>query len=154
MKRYLEQLLEDIELAGQNADMRLASYFKKESSGDYYTVLDENREEGIKLSELIGLEIFVFPKIEHLGDVEVNDLNKAMIHLLEVYGMTPIFNSCVPVRIKYSLIRKAMNSRVYPAEGQVVDLELCDYLPQYCPFAAECPAYVEGRGECCTQKRA
>jgi len=154
MKRYVEQLMEDIDLAKRSAEIRLSSYFEREGSSAYHPVDEDFDEAGVKISELIGLEVFVFPKREYLGEVESLDLSQAMIELLKNYGFNPMFGSCVPIRIKYSLLRQAVNHRVYPAEDQMVDLELCDYLPQYCPFAAECPAHVQGRRECCTQKRA
>jgi len=154
MKRYVEQLMEDIELAKNSAEIRLSSYFESDQMAAYLPVVDESEEGGIKISELIGLEVFVFPKCEYLGEVESLDLTKALVILLKGYGFNPMFGSCVPNRIKYSLLRSAINHRVYPAENELVDLELCDYLPQYCPFAAECPAHAEGRGDCCTQKRA
>ena len=154
MKRYVEQLMEDINLAKSNAERRLSSYFECDHSAAYHLVDDESDEAGIRISDLIGLEVFVFPKSDHLGEGELLDLSNAMIALLQNYGFNPMFGSCVPHQIKYSLMRHAINHRVYPGENQMVDLELCDYLPQYCPFAAECPAHIEGRGECCTQKRA
>lgn len=154
MKRYVEQLMEDIDLAKKCAEIRLSSYFEGEGSNAYQLVEEGFDESGVKISELIGLEVFVFPKSEYLGEVEFMELSNAMIALLKNYGFNPMFGSCVPIRIKYSLLRQAINHRVYPAEDQMVDLELCDYLPQYCPFAAECPAHAEGRSECCTQKRA
>ncbi|MBI9061236.1 MAG: hypothetical protein JEZ14_04570 [Marinilabiliaceae bacterium] len=154
MKRYVEQLMEDIDLAKSNAERRLSSYFECDHSAAYHFIEDDSDEAGIRISDLIGLEVFVFPKSEHLGEEELLDLSNAMIALLQNYGFNPMFGSCVPNQIKYSLMRRAINHRVYPGENQMVDLELCDYLPQYCPFAVECPAHTEGRGECCTQKRA
>ena len=154
MKRYVEQLIEDIDLAKSSAEIRLSSYFESDHSATYHPVVDDSDEAGIKISELIGLEVFTFPESEHLGEVEFLDLSNAMIALLQNYGFNPMFGSCVTNQVKYSLMRRAINHRVYPAENQMVDLELCDYLPQYCPFAAECPTHAEGRGECCTQKRA
>lgn len=146
--------MEDIGFAKSNAEKRLSSYFENECSTTYQPVEDDFDEAGIKISELIGLEVFVFPKSEYLGEVEFLDLSNALIELLMNYGVNPIFASCVSNRIKYGLLRQAINYRVYLAEDHPVDLELCDYLPQYCPFAGECPAYAEGRSECCTQKRA
>ena len=152
MKRYVEQLMEDIDLAKRNAERRLSSYFECDHSAAYHLVDDESDEAGIKISDLIGLEVFVFPKSEHLREGELLDLSDAMIALLQNYGFNPMFGSYVPYQIKYSLMRRAFNHRVYPGENQMVDLELCDYLPQYCPLYNLCSHY-NAHKVCCELKR-
>lgn len=154
MKRYVEQLLEDLSWAKRCADKRLSSYFYSDESDDYFPIWDDVNDEGVKISELMGLEMFIFPKSNFLGDEEVSELLPAMMDLWQAYGMNPLFADCVTNRIKYDHLRISLNQAVYPVQGELVDLEMCDYLPGNCPFSSHCSCCVSNNSSSFGDKRA
>lgn len=152
MKRYVEQLLEDINLATLSASHRLTSYFSVgecESPVEYEIVNEIDEKDGVRVADLIGLDIFMFPKIEYLNEVEVKELVKEMITLWKVHGLNPIFAKCVPDQVKYCQLREYICEMVFPVMNDEVDIELCDHLPQYCPFAKTCPAVLLASQQAC-----
>ncbi|MBR8536316.1 hypothetical protein KDU71_12160 [Carboxylicivirga sediminis] len=151
MKRYIEHLIEDLEKVQVESAERLNSFFTVPVSSDYDCMHDEELE-GVKLSDLIGLEQFFFPNIDYLSDVEVAEVVMSLIKVYEAYGLNPIFESCVNDRIKYGHLRYALEHQVYPVRNQVVDLEMCDYLPKYCPLYDLC-SHHNAHNVCCELKR-
>ena len=151
MKRYVEQLVEDLEVTLENAGTKLSLFFNTSDSTDYFPITDEE-EGGILISDLIGMEKFVFPKVEYLNDIEARELSNLMIKVFNAYGLNPIFWNELSYKIRYGQLRDYIGHLVYPEKGTLVDLEMCDYLPDHCPFASICP--VLGKtGKCCGNRR-
>ncbi|WP_439183737.1 hypothetical protein [Carboxylicivirga taeanensis] len=151
MKRYIEQLIEDLESIQLEALERLKRFFWV-SEGDEYELVQDEELGGVKLSELIGIEQFCFPNIDYLSDFEVTEVVKTITKVLEAYGLNPIFERCVSDRIKYGHLRIALEQQVFPVKDQLVDLEMCDYLPQHCPFFQMCSLF-NAHEVCCVIKR-
>jgi len=154
MKRYIEQLVEDLEVSLDHAEQKLSLFFDNSCCFGYFPIGDDE-EGGIKVSDLIGLEKFVFPKVDYLNDSEAKELTIIMFKVYRAYGLNTIFSGCIPDKIKYGQLRDYMSHVVYPELNQLVDIEMCDYLPIYCPFASLCPS-VQTTGQCCAgnKKRA
>ncbi len=151
MKRYIEHLIEDLEKVRFESVERMKSFFTSPVANEY-DLFQEEEQDGIKLSDLIGMEQFFFPNIDYLSDIEVSEVVTSMIKVFEAYGLNPIFESCVNDRIKYGHLRNSLEQEVYPVKDQSVDLEMCDYLPQYCPLYNLCSHY-NAHKVCCELKR-
>lgn len=151
MKRYIEHLIEDLEKVRIESVERLRNFFTSPVANDYELFQDEELD-GVRLSELIGMEQFFFPNIDYLSDVETSEVVTALTKVYEAYGLNPIFEKCVNDRIKYGHLRIALEQEVYPVKDQVVDLEMCDYLPQYCPLYSLCSNF-NARKVCCEIKQ-
>lgn len=151
MKRYIEHLIEDLEKVRLESVERLRNFFTSPVASDYELYQDEELD-GVKLSDLIGMEQFFFPNIDYLSDVEISEVVNALTRVYEAYGLNPIFENCVNDRIKYGHLRIALEQEVYPVKNQVVDLEMCDYLPQYCPLYNLC-SHFNAHKVCCEMKR-
>ncbi len=151
MKRYVEQLIDDLEVTFGNAQEKLSLFFNSSNSSDYFPITDDD-EGGVLISDLIGMEKFVFPKISYLSDCEAKELTGVMVKVFNAYGLNPIFGEAIPEKIRYGQLREYVSQVVYPVDGTLVDLEMCDYLPADCPFAATCPA-VELTRNCCEDKK-
>jgi hypothetical protein len=151
MKRYIEHLIEDLEKVRMESVERLRNFFTSPVASDYELYQDEELD-GVKLSDLIGMEQFFFPNIDYLSDVEISEVVNALTRVYEAYGLNPIFENCVNDRIKYGHLRIALEQEVYPVKNQVVDLEMCDYLPQYCPLYNLC-SHFNAHKVCCEMKR-
>lgn len=151
IKRYVEQLLGDLGEAKGKAEENLFLFFDNAGSYEYLTISDDE-EGGIKLSELVGMEKFLFPQLEYLNFLEARMLTDALIHVYRAYGFNPLFLHNVPYKIKYAQLRDYMSNIVYPCQEQLVDIEMCDYLPRYCPFVKICPVACES-GQCCEHRK-
>lgn len=151
MKRYVEQLVEDLEVTLENAGTKLSLFFDASDDTDYFPITDED-EGGILISDLIGMEKFVFPKVDYLNDIEAYELSSIMVKVFIAYGLNPIFWNEVPDKIRYGQLRDYIDHVVYPEKGTLVDLEMCDYLPDHCPFASICPI-LSKRSTCCGSRR-
>jgi hypothetical protein len=153
MKRYVEQLLEDIGIARELASERLQKLVMQASNDEYF-VLCEDEETGVTLSELFGLEQFSFPKRSYLDQKEVTTLVDNITSLWKAYGLNPLFPATLPVEMKYCQMRSYLHQKVYPMLGGLVDVELCDYLPSQCPLAADCPLIQLQLSKACCEIRA
>ncbi len=151
MRRYIEHLIEDLEKARMEAVDRLSQFFATPVAADFEYVQDEELD-GVKLSGLIGLEQLYFPDIDYLTDDEVSEVVMSFTQVYEAYGLNPIFESCVNDRIRYGHLRNALEHQVFPVRNQVVDLEMCDYLPKYCPLYDLC-SHHNAHNVCCELKR-
>ena len=151
MKRYIEQLLEDLERAKLAAKHNLSSVFADAEKSDYALFADEELV-GINIGKLIGMEQFVFPDIDYLSDDEVEKVVTALLAVYKAHGLNPIFERCVTDRIRYGHLRYGINFQVFPVEGQIVDVEMCDYLPQYCPLYSLCSVHNKHK-VCCELKQ-
>jgi len=145
MKRYIEQLLEDIKDSNKAAKKRVANITALRTTGEEneYNIIDDDNSLGIKLSELFNIEQVFFPERTLLDDGQISVLVEAIESLWKTYGLNPIFHEKLPVSLKYCQLRNYLSQIVYPVPGETVDVELCDYLPQHCPFAEECPVAIE-----------
>ncbi len=150
MKRYLEHLLEDIGQAKLMAKQNMAAYFEKaEGDGCDVSGDDGTEEEGIRISDLMGVEIFMFPQLEYLTKTEVDELVHHLLDLWQVYGLQALFVDGVSNEVKYSMLRSYSAERVYPNQFDYVDVEMCDHLPQSCPFVKLCQSSNSDSLPCC-----
>ncbi|MCU4176785.1 hypothetical protein [Carboxylicivirga sp. N1Y90] len=154
MKRYIEQLIEDLDVARCNAADKLSGLHTNTFLNEYIPFIDDDHK-GIRVADLIGLEQFVFPRLSLLSNIEVTELCQSLIEVYKAYGLNPIFSPCVPDLIRYGQLREHIKHHVYPQVGSMVDIELCDYIPPDCPFFKICPSTKNG-AKCCSelQKRA
>ncbi len=151
MKRYIEQLLEDLNNIENAAGYNLKGVFNT-PDGNAYEMCYDDELVGIKVGELIGMEQFFFPDIDYLTDIEVEKVVSALTAVYYSHGLNPIFESCVSDRIRYGHLRNGINYQVFPVENQIVDVEMCDYLPQYCPLYSLCSSYNKHQ-VCCELKQ-
>lgn len=145
MKRYIEQLLEDIKDSKKVAKKRVVNITALRSGGELneYNIIEDDNPTGIKLSDLFNIDQVFFPERCFLDNEQISVLTDAIESLWKAYGFNPIFHDKLPVSLRYSQFRNYLNQIVYPVPGEPVDVELCDYLPQHCPFAEECPVAIE-----------
>lgn len=148
MKRYIEQLIEDLDTAKANASSKLRLVHENAFNSDYLPVCDEE-DSGIVVADLIGMEKFFFPSTDFLNNIEVSELTNAIIAVYQAYGLNPIFAPCTTDLIKYGHLRSYMTHEVYPIEGKMVDIEMCDYLPADCPFFMLCSSAQREAGSIC-----
>ena len=137
MKRYVEQLLEDIEAAQNRAIETIERWQQQNSEMSIEDFFEPQSEDGIMLYDLFGLQQYFLPDESYLDDEEVAELSSAIIQLWRAHNLRPVFTKNLPKRIKYSLLRDYWNQMVYPDPSGKTDIELCDY--SSCPYCVACP---------------
>ena len=137
MKRYVEQLLEDIESVQNHSIETIDEWRKNNSAHSIDEYFDPKQDEGIILCDLLGLQQFFLPDESYLDDEEIQVLTTAIIQLWRSHNLYPVFTKNLPRRIKYSLLRDYWNQMVYPNPDGKTDIELCDY--DTCPYCVNCP---------------
>jgi hypothetical protein len=151
IERYIEQLLEDIRYSEEYAEKRLMN-FKKVNDLEADCLFDEEIESfGIKLSDLFEMDKMFFPEKKMLDVQQMSQLVDAMESLWRSYGLNPVFPEDIPVEVKYCQLRDHLDHVTMPVPGKIMDVELCDYLPEYCPFFNWCPlAQIYNSNKCHT----
>lgn len=144
MKRYVEQLLEDIESVQANCIDKIEQLKADTTETTLDDFIEPEVEEGIKLSDLFDMQQFFLPDESYLDDEEVKVLSFAIVQLWRSYNLNPLFNKKLPKRIKYSLLRDYWNQVVYPNPDNKTDIELCDY--SRCPYCLKCPVCTHKKG--------
>jgi hypothetical protein len=147
MKRYVEQLLEDIEFAQNRALEKLAVWKSMNTEESIDDFVEPKTDEGIMMYDLFELQQFFLPDESYLDDEEVRELATAIIQLWRAHNLYPVFTKHLPRRIKYSLLRDYWNQMVYPNPEERTDIELCDY--SVCPYCVNCPVcgHKNGNGK-------
>ena len=151
MKKYIKYLLEDLEDLKVKSNENLDRFFNKTEASDLDLYHNDDHS-GVKVEDLIGMEQIYFPNIDYLTDLETDALVRSLHSVYIAHGLNPIFEKCVTNRIKYGHLRNGLRLQVFPISKQIVDLEMCDYLPQYCPLFDLCSSYNE-HNVCCDFKR-
>ncbi len=147
MKRYVEQLLEDIKsseaLAAKRVE-RIVGFIDLESD---YVSDDDIDSLGIKLSRLFHLDEMFFPERRFLNEEQISLLVNSLERLWKAYRLNPLFPPNATNEVKYCQFRNHLNHEVLPVSDNTMDVELCDYVPYYCPLFEWCPL-VQDRNEC------
>ena len=138
MTRYIEQILEDIRDAELLAVERVRNICSPKEDEEYHIVIDENSMGGIELSKLFDIDKIFFPEKNLLDSEQILVMVNAIESLWKAYGLNPVFHDNLPVEAKYCQLRNYLNQKVYPVSGRMVDVELCDYNQNDCPFINWC----------------
>lgn len=147
MKKYVEQLIQDIENAKLNKpDKPEVALLKPDHPALEYG-LDHIAEWECApyqpMHELLGLEPAYFPPEEKLNDEMITALVSKLLDLWEVFNFYPDFPENLPDRIRYKFLVQHLEEDVqYVSEG-MIHIEFCDYEPEKCPFGQE---YCHCRG--------
>ena len=153
MKKYIKYLLEDLEELRLRSGKNLESFFETTEGTDFDLYHNDNHY-GIKVGELFGMEQFFFPKVDYLTDKEAEVVVRSFTAVYNAHGLNPIFEKSVTDHIKDGHLRHALNHQVFPINNQIVDIEMCDYLPQYCPLYELCSNNNKHKVCCELKKRA
>lgn len=138
MKRYVEQLLEDIESVQNRSVESIQKWSQINLEETIDDFVEPKLDDGIIMCDLFGLQQVFLPDESYLDDDEVKILSFSITQLWRSYNLYPIFTKKLPKRIKYSLLRGFWNQMVYPNPEGRTDIELCDF--ETCPYCLNCPS--------------
>ena len=143
MTRYVEQIIEDIREAKSVAEERVHTVCSSNNNDEYSIVVDEDNTGGIKLSKLFDIDQIFFPERNLLDNDQISAMVIELESLWKAYGLNPLFHDNMPTDVRYCQLRNYLNQKVYPVSGRMVDVELCDYNLNDCPFINWCSAASE-----------
>ncbi len=142
MKRYIEQLVDDLRKAAENAP-HLKNVIQNLSPDEEFDRNIEDverfvRGENEKLSDILGIPLIMLPLEDKLSDQQVELIVNELINLLNAWNFYPDFPENVPDKLKYKALLGVWESeQTYMRSGHM-HIEFCDYDRENCPFPGYC----------------
>lgn len=124
MKRYVHQLLEDIQIATTNVQRP----FTDSDENQIYWLSDEEEERTaprIPLEDWTGICKAQLPPQEYLDDEELELLLNALKTMLNAYNWAFVMQITVPARIQYECIRDNFDQEAIMKSRHYGFFELC-----------------------------
>ncbi len=142
MKRYIEQLIEDLRDAALQAP---GDPFDDENLDDE-EALDMELEEIERftsgpleyLSDILGIPKSHLPKPDRLKEDEMKSIVPEMLSLLEAYNFFPEYPKEVPSGLLYKALYNIWEDEFVPMSFGSIHIELCDGDEEDCPFPGYC----------------
>lgn len=138
MNRYLEQLIDDMNIAVAN-QIAIRSHLDILGESEVCECEEEipRAEKTAPLSSIIGFDKCYFPPEEKLTDDQVTVVYTHLLCVLDNYNFFLDFPDNTDVRTKYIMVLDALNEETTYSNAKVTILEFCDYDHETCPFGAE-----------------
>jgi hypothetical protein len=138
MNRYLEQLIEDMDLAVSN-QIAIRSHLDILGEGEVCETEQESPSDAktFPLSRIIGFEKCYFPPEEKLTDDQVKVVYTHLLCVLDNYNFFLDFPDKVDIRAKYIMLLEALDEDTTYSNAKVTIIEFCDYDYDTCPFGIE-----------------
>lgn len=142
MNRYIEQLIEDLRKAAENAPHLNEIETNLTTDEEFARHIEDVERylhgEQEKLSEIIGVPLKMLPSADKLNKHQLRILTQELIKLLNDWNFYPDFPDNLPDDMKYKALLDVWESdQVYMSSGET-HLEFCDYDPENCPFPGYC----------------
>lgn len=130
LRRYVEQILEDLEEAKNQAPQEIHELQHLEDEDSLFKLLELGDE--LPLSERLGIPKKIFPPENKLDDQEVQLLVDKILELWESFHYLADFPKGLPIRIAYKTLMDVWDDRVpYCALGHF-HFDFCNHdLDQY-----------------------
>jgi hypothetical protein len=124
MEKYINQLLEDIAFATENASF--PSTGNKADLWDWMSDEEEDNTAPVRsLEEWTGLRKEMLPPSEMLDDAKLKRLLEALIKMLDAYNCSFVLQIKVPERIQYNCIRDNFDQDVKVKQWHMGFFKLC-----------------------------
>ena len=124
MKKYLDQLLADIDHATENISWPFAE--TELQLHDWLSPEDEDRTAPVRnLEEWTGIEKIQFPPEQMLDDEHVRQLLRALNKMLDAYNCCFVLQIEVPERLQYETIRQNFDQEVKVKRWHMGFFETC-----------------------------
>lgn len=136
MQRYIEQLIEDIDLQISKTRNALNNNVSDDEEFEK-PELYENSEQK-RIEDYIGIETSCLPPDERINEEQLRDLFPKLLELLECRKLYLDFPCELPIRIKYKLMRKKWSEEILIIESGETHIEFCSYLKESCPLPEYC----------------
>ena len=140
MKRYIEQLVEDLRTAKQLAPkQKPQNEMNDEEIWDELTEIDRiiDEEPDQPLHNIFGIDPQSFPPPEKLTTEQAQMLSTEILELWAAFNIEPVYPENFPLEKLYPLlVTKFKKPFLYFPMG-MTGIEFCNYEPKECPFGDE-----------------
>jgi len=138
MKRYIEQLIEDLEMVANNPPDPV--YIEAPPHLDNHPEIAELALVPFKpIEEWTGINMEVFPHFTELTDQECEALNEAIFRVFESLHIDLVdAPEDLPPEMLYDALSSNWNYHVQYLPSSGFDLELCTRDPETCPYGDFC----------------
>lgn len=134
MQKYLDQLIEDMQMIGNKAKSNLIP----DESFDPVKMMEMEESPEQTMGFWFGLSQECFPPSDKLNEHQLEQMTIEIEELWGAFGFVPDFPDKLPARRKYELMREYLNQPCqYWAKGWILHFEFCQYDPNECPFGSE-----------------
>jgi hypothetical protein len=139
MKRYVNQIIEDIDLLLKK-DPPYKKAVVHENFFDEMAELEEYflNDAGLAVSKFSGIEKEHLPAAEILTYEQLNLLNQKILELLNYCNFFIDFPDDVPDSVLYNQIRENWERFKLPEIDANCHFEFCEYEVEKCPFPGYC----------------
>ena len=136
MKKYLHQLIADMEQAAKNLPSKPYYDIPAEAEGIEYVVEWENAKSK-PMQEWFGIAKENFPPPDKLTDEELKRMVDEILKLWEAYHFDAALPDDLPPNVAYKVLTDYFDKPVAWVSEGTVHIEFCDYDPEHCPFPKE-----------------
>ena len=134
MQKYLDQLIEDMQIIGNKAKSNLIP--DEIFDPAKMIQLEESAEQ--TMSFWFGLSQECFPPSDKLNEQQLDEMALKFEEMWGAFGFFPDFPDKLPSKRRYELMREYLNHQCqYWAKGCMLHFEFCHYDPNECPFGSE-----------------
>ena len=138
MKRYVEQLIEDIDAAHRDTVERETyapkSFEEEMEEVERYISTDPE----YTFSQQCGLQREQFPPADRLTDKQMMAICKAFESMMASYNIDATMPEALPMDMAYKTLLSVLDMKVMITYSGFVTIEFCDYEPNDCPFGDYC----------------
>lgn len=142
MDRYIEQLIEDIRNAAEQAPQQ--EFDDSELDDEEALEMELEESERIingpfeKLSDIVGVSKELLPAPDRLGESQKKQLVPELEILLNAYNFIPDYPDNVPAEMLYKAFYNIWDDEFVRVTSGQFHIEFCDYDEATCPFPGFC----------------
>ena len=150
MKRYLEQLIEDLHKATSNMKPPNELWDAGEANQDEELTLEDISQsekyvygDETPISEITGIDQKQLPPVEKLTQEQQALLSAELEELLYYFHFQLDFPDNYPAHLRYTFILKFWEEKHVALSFGTTHIEFCDYDEEQCPFPGYCNSCKE-----------
>lgn len=144
MQKYVDYLIIDLQNAKKNVPAGTKPGDGYETFEDHMMALEESPD--IRLSDLFGISEEVFPPTENLSEIQLEQLNEAILDMWRAFNIETDYPEDVPATLLYPALVAQFSKETHYWPGWQMGIELCNFEPDKCPFGNElctCKEYFQ-----------
>jgi len=144
MKRYIEQLIEDIHKAMQRVNPPHEIWEESEADPtnelelEDISYLEQFLGEAKRIADITGIDTNLLPPAENLTQKEKALLSRELEKLLLHFNFVPDFPKKYPYHLRYPFLLDLWDEEHVPLSFGESRIEFCDFDEENCPFPGYC----------------
>lgn len=138
MNTYIHQLIELLDEAISRSPQKEKDEEFEDQEVDQFFAHEFLQGKAEKISQVIGIEKYNFPKADKLSAEQTATLLVSIEQLLKAYNWEFMFPEKVTDKVKYQFIIDNWDAEHVHCQQGIVQIETCKFDEQHCPFPGHC----------------